>query len=75
VSTLLHLAALNGEPRPSGYSSGSFVRDALSVLEDAGVVVTADAVRKALAIAWDTFDTTCPPPDVAPLLWEIERAE
>jgi hypothetical protein len=75
VSTLLHLAALDGEPRPSGYAQGSFVPDALSVLKDAGVVVTADAVRKALAIAWDTFDTTCPPPDVAALLWEIERAE
>lgn len=74
VATLLHLAALNGDPRPSGYEQGDFVQAALAVLADAGVHVTADAVRKALARAWHTFDPSYPPPGVAGLLAEIERA-
>lgn len=74
VETLLHLAALDGDPRPSGYVQGDFVQAAQGVLAEAGLTVTADAVRKALVLARDTFDPTCPPPGVAGLLAEIERA-
>jgi uncharacterized protein with von Willebrand factor type A (vWA) domain len=74
VQVLLHMAVLEGHPRPKISDSDPFVQGALDLLEEAGVHVTPDAVRKALSAALRTFDPHLPPPGVDEFLAEIDRA-
>lgn len=67
----LHIESLELDKRLTLYDDGPGVQSLKSLCEEAGLVRSDDAVRKALAVAMKSFDRYCPPPDVAEFLDEL----